>query len=355
MRKILVDAIKGTEILARDVYSDLDVIIMPAGIVLKKEYVARLKTLNIHYIYIEDDLAKGVREDEIIELQMKEQYQATVKATLQKFACCQNAELKALRKVAEEVIFGLLKQPSILFNMEGVRQKNESAYSHSLNVCTLSVFLALRMKLPREKVEEIAVGSLLHDLGLSFVSIDYRDIAMDHMTEKELRDVKKHVIFGYTALEKEKWLSNIAKNIILSHHERLDGSGYPMHLKGKKISIENRIVAVCDEFDRLVYGFFSASMKVHEAIEYIVAQAGTKYDPQVIKVFNESVAPFPNGAIVITNKKETGIVLGQNFGFPSRPTIRLINDSDGNAYKDWIEKDLTKDLTTFIIDTIEEI
>lgn len=355
MRKILVDAIKGNEILARDIYSDMDAVLMSAGVMLKKEYANKLKALNIKYIYVEDDLAKGVCEDEIIELQVKQQYQSTVKDALQKFACCGDAKLEGLKKVAEDVIFGLLEKPEIIFNMEGVRQKNELTYSHSLNVCALSVFIALRMKLSREKVEEIAVGSLLHDIGFTFVGIDYQHFQNVNITEKELREVKKHVIYGYTALEKEKWLSNTAKNIILSHHERLDGSGYPMHIKGDKISIENKIVAVCDEFDHLVYGFLMPAMKVHEAIEYIVAQARVKYDVQVVQVFNESVAPFPNGTIVLTNEGETGIVLKQNYGFPARPTIRLIYNKNGEAFKQWNEKDLTKDLTTFIMDSIEEI
>lgn len=355
MRKILVDSIAGTEILARDVYSDMDTILMSAGITLKKEYAERLKTLNINYIYIEDELAQGINEQEIIEKKIKEQCQDVVKETLQKYAYCGDAQLERLKAVAEEIIYDLLEQPEVMFNMEGVRQNSDSVYSHSLNVCALSVFVALRMKLPKEKVEEIAVGSILHDIGFSYLPIDYRNIRFEELTEKEFKEIKKHAIYGYSAIEKEAWISDAAKNIILSHHERLDGSGYPLRLRAEKIKLETRIVSVCDAFDCFVYGYFTPQMKVHEAIEYIVSQGTTQFDLSVTQMFKNSVAAYPNGTIVITNEGEFGIVLYQNKGFPTRPVIRMIYDSGGNKYKEWVQKDLTKLLTLFIRDTAESL
>ena len=355
MRKISVDAITGTEILARDIYSDMDTILISSGVVLKRDYTERLKSLNVQYIYVEDDLAKGIDEKEIIELQIKEQCQEVVKDILQKYAYCGDAQLEKLKEVASDIIYDLLEKPEVMFNMEGVRQKNESAYSHSLNVCALSVFIALRMKIPRKKIDEIAVGSILHDIGFSYLPVDYKSIQFEDLTEKELREIKKHVIFGYSALEKEPWLSDVAKHIILSHHERLDGSGYPFHLTGEKIKLENRIVAVCDEFDRLVYGYFTPQMKVHEAIEYIVSQGTTKYDYNVTSVFRDSVAAYPNGSIVVTSEDEIGIVLRQNTGCPTRPVLRMIQDKNGKKYIEWTLKDLTKELSLFIKDTRETV
>lgn len=355
MRKLLVDAITGTEVLAKDVYSDMDTVLMSAGITLKKEYVQRLKALKVQYIYIEDELAKGINQKELIEMQIKEQCQAVVKEILQKYAYCGDAQLEKLKKVAEEIIDDLLEQPEIMFNMEGVRQKSDSVYAHSLNVSALSVFLALRMKLPQKKVKEIAVGSILHDIGFSYLPDEYKNIKYENLTLKEIKEIKKHVIFGYSALEKAKWLSETAKNIILSHHERVDGSGYPFHITGDKIKLETKIVALCDEFDCLVYGYFVPQMKIHEAIEYIVSQGMTKFDQEVVQQFKNSVAAYPNGTIVITNEGEKGIVLRQNKGLPTRPVIRMIEDPYGKKYAEFTEKDLTRELTLFIKDTRESL
>lgn len=355
MRKLRVDAITGDEVLARDIFSDMDTILMSKGITLKKEYIDRLNALNIKYVLVEDDLAKGIKEEEIIERHIKEQCQKAVREVLHKFSYCGDAQLVKLKEVAEEIITDLLEQPEIMFTLEGVRENDENNYSHSLNVCALSVFIALRMNLPQPIVKNIAVGSILHDIGFSYLPTDYKKTDYIGLTEKEKKEVKKHVIYGYSAIEKESWLSEEAKNIILTHHERLDGSGYPFHLKGDKIKIETRIVAVCDEFDCMVYGYYTEQTKIHEAIEYIVSQGTSKFDLVVTKIFQNSVAAYPNGTIVITNKGDTGIVLRQNKGFPTRPVIRIIQNQKGVKNKEWVEKDLTKELSLFIKDTTDNM
>jgi putative nucleotidyltransferase with HDIG domain len=355
MRKVFVDTLTGNEILAKDIYSNSGIILMAAGTVVHKEYISRMKDLNIDYIYVEDELSKGIKEDEIIEIQIKKQCHKTVKVILEKYAYCGNAELENLKGIAEEIIDDLLEQPQVMFNIAGVRQKSEGVYSHSLNVCALSVFIALRMKIPRKKINEIAVGSLLHDIGYNYLPIDYNKLDYDKFEEKDLNEIKKHVIYGYSAVENEKWLSSVAKDIILSHHEKMNGTGYPFHINDDKIKLGSKIVAVCDEFDRMVYGIMSQKVKVHEAIEYVVGQGGVLFDMNVVRIFNESVAAYPNGTLVITNDDEKGIVLRQNIKCPTRPVIRLIKNKNNENYEEWTERDLTKDLTLFIKDTIEVI
>ena len=149
-----------------------------------------------------------------------------------------------------------------------------------------------------------------------------------------------------------KWLSPTSKEIILNHHERLNGSGYPFKLKESRIKIGSKIASVCDEFDSRVYGNLTKRMKVHEAIDYIMSHAGVLFDFNVVKIFLDSVAAYPTGGIVITNLGETGIVLRQNPQCPTRPVIRIIRDRNGEIPDEWIEKDLTKELTLFIIDSI---
>lgn len=345
---------KGNEVLAKDIVSEYDTMLMASGTHLKKEYIEKLRELNIDYIYVEDELAKGVEDKEMTEDVIKEQCQKIVKKTLQRYIQGGNQELEKLKEVAQEIVCDLLEQPEIMFNISGVRQKTESAYSHSVNVCALSVFLALRMNLSERKIHEIAVGSLLHDIGYSDVTVNMNHKKFEEFSAKERKEMKMHVVYGFSNVEHETWVSKEAKEIILNHHERIDGTGYPMRLTSDRMRIGTKIVAVCDAFDRKVYGNFSMPMKVHEAIEYIVAQAGTKFDMTVVKIFNESVAAYPNGTMVVTNENEVGIVLRQNQNYPTRPIIRLIKKSNGEKYREWVEKNLKRELTLFIRDTVEE-
>lgn len=353
MRKILVKNIKGYEILAKSILSDMDTVLMPEGTVLRKSYAKKLNELNIYSVYIEDQISQGINEHEITEYEIKEQCQEVVMNTIKKYAYSGDSEFEKLKDVASNIIDKILSQPKIVYNISGVRQKSESIYAHSLNVCALSVLLAMRLNLPQDKIYEIAVGSVLHDIGYLNMPIEViQQKDQKEYYEKHKKIIRMHVVYGYSIIENEKWISHTSKEIVLSHHELIDGTGYPMRVKGNKMKIGTKIVSICNAFDNLVYG--SKSLKVYEAIEQIVALGGTTFDLDIVKLFNESVAAYPVGSIVRTNENEIGIVLRQNHKCSTRPVIRILKDSHGKETKDWIEKDLTKNLTLFINETLDD-
>jgi HD-GYP domain-containing protein (c-di-GMP phosphodiesterase class II) len=354
MRIISLDSVKGNELLAKDIITSSDSVLMTAGTVVKVEYVKRLKNLNVEYIYIEDDIAQGVNLTDSLELQIKDQCEEAMRNILLKYSYHNDSELEEIKLVADEIIFDIMKEPEVIYNLSSIREKSDTTYSHLLNVCALSVILAYKLKVPKTKIRDIAIGCLLHDIGFTYITIDYHNLNMDSCSEKELKEIKKHIIYGYTAIEKMEWLKQTSKDVIINHHERLDGSGYPFHLKKDHIKIGSKIVAVCDEFDSKVYGNLTTKLKVHDAIDYIVSQAGVLFDFNVVKAFVASVAAYPTGAIVLTNQEEIGIVLRQNPKCPTRPVIRIIQDNEGYKPTQWVEKDLTKELTLFIKDTITD-
>lgn len=352
MRIISLDSVKGNELLAKDIINNNDSVLMTAGTIVKNEYVSRLKDLNIEYIYVEDEIAKGVNLTDSLEIQIKEQCQEAVREILQKYSYHNATELEDIKLVADEIIYDIMAEPEVIYNLSSIRNKSDSTYSHSLNVCALSVILAFKLKIPRNKIRDIAIGCLLHDIGYTYITIDYQNLQMETCSERDRKELMKHIIYGYSAIEKMNWMSPISKDIIISHHERLDGTGYPFRLKGNRIKIGSKIAAVCDEFDSKVYGNLTSKMKVYDAIDYIVGEAGIMFDFSVVKAFVDSVAAYPTGALVITNQEEIGIVLRQNPKCPTRPVIRIIKNKEGKKPELWTEKDLTKELTLFITDTI---
>ena len=118
---------------------------------------------------------------------------------------------------------------------------------HSISICVLATLVALKLGLDKERVHDIGVGCLLHDLGLRYMMIEYEDQDVETLSDKEMIEYKKHPVYGYTALKNENWLSKKSKEIILCHHEKIDGSGYPLH--ATEISVDTKIVSVCDTFD----------------------------------------------------------------------------------------------------------
>ena len=354
MRKIMVEFIKDGDILAKDLFTSSGVVLMSEGAHLKREYVARLLELNIDQVYIREEETKDdVPAGTIIEEEVKAQCAELVRTTIQKYTYAPTDELKEMVKVADEMISDILSQPEILYNVSCVREKSNALYLHSINVAAISTLIALRGKLSKKKVREIAIGALLHDIGYTTVTMDTSDLIFDTCEEKVKKEVMHHVIYGYTDVEKKDWVTKTVKDIILHHHERLDGSGYPFHHTGKHLKKEVCIVALCDQFDSMVYGNLMPRYKVRDAMEYLLSQAGVKFDFDLVQLFMESVAAYPIGITVTTNEGDTAVVVRQNYKFPTRPVIRLLENSEGVSYPEGEERDLTKYLTLFITDSQE--
>ncbi len=353
MRRLSVNAIQGNEILGKDIISDDDKILLPAGSRTKIEYKEHLLRLGIHWIYIKDEISEGVLSDKVSEDAIKEECLHDVKMTLERFSYNADTEENHINTIAEEIINDVLKEENVVYCLAGVRQRGDSIYSHSINVAVLSILIAMNMGLTKQRIKDIAIGSLLHDIGYNGITVRVDEGENDQYTKEQKKEIKKHVLYGYGMVENETWMPKTSKDIILSHHEMIDGSGYPFKLDGKHMSLAIKIVSLCNDFDTLVYGRSQQPMKVHDAIEYIISQSGQRYEHSVVNAFNEIVAAYPNGTLVVTSEGDIAIVLRQNQKCPTRPIIRLIQDKNGQRYSNWVEKNLTECLTLFITDTID--
>lgn len=357
MKKISIDSIVGGEKLAKEVCTTNGMILIPAGSIIKTDYIEKMKELNIDYIYIQsendnetDEVDMNYKKIDVVkEEKIQNECKNMVKDTIERYTYCASEKLHGIATVAEQIMEDILSVQEVMYNVSCVRDKSESTYSHSVNVSALSVLIGLQMKLSRTRVMDLAIGALLHDIGLAYLPFDSRSIIYDECDEEKKRAIRNHVIIGYSMVESEEWLSPVAKEIILSHHEREDGSGYPMRLTSDKTRIETKIVALCSEFDSRVYGGMIKPEKVHLVMDYILSEAGRKFSLKVVQKFIESVAVYPIGTYVLTNKNEVGVVVNQNYKMPTRPIIKLLQEEDGKP----VYRDLVKELTTFIIDTVD--
>ena len=139
--------------------------------------------------------------------------------------------------------------------------------------------------------------------------------------------------------------------IALTHHERIDGSGYPYNLKNNDLSMPSRIVAAADVFDALTTDrVYRKKMLPNEVMEYMASLAGKYFDKAVINALISHIANFPVGTAVILNSGEKGLVIKNNPRMPNRPVIRVVLDEQGQAVKKSKEVDLSKRLEYRVID-----
>ncbi|MBO4890383.1 MAG: hypothetical protein J5574_05260, partial [Lachnospiraceae bacterium] len=187
------------------------------------------------------------------------------------------------------------------------------------------------MNLSQWEVYDIGVGSLLHDMGLRYLSTPYQDINVDKDFDPEsLFEYRKHTLYGFSSVEKETWMSNESKKIILLHHERLDHSGFPFRQVVTPISV--RIVAIADAFDDILCGIGTKRGNVRQALEYIRSGKDKLFEGRIVDYFLEFIAAYPVGTTVVTNKGDEAVVIEQNEHFTDRPKIKLIRDRFGKSY-----------------------
>ena len=348
MKRCNVDDLTGTEILAKDVFTPEYQILLSVGMPLKQEYIEKLRELDIKEVYIEDD-EPHTKTVVILREEVEASLKFKVKSILEKHTYSQNNKLEELSRTADHIIMNILEEDKVVEQIYDIKGRSSDIYEHSISICSLATVIALKMDVPPRMVHDIGVSCLLHDLGLRYVTIDYADRNLEELTESEYAEYKKHPIYGYTALRGENWISNESKNMILYHHERLDGSGYP--LKATDIPLECRIIQVCDVFDEMICGIGCEHVKVYKAVEYLRSFKDIKFDGKIVDTFLEFTAVYPAGSTVRTNEHETGVVLYQNKDFPDRPVLRITKDKDGRSVN--VVKDLVKVNNVYIEEVID--
>lgn len=354
MQYIQVDNLNGNEILAVPVLASSDIVLMHANTVLEKIYINKLKELQIKYVYIKNDDKFEEAEKTVYKIdETKEKSLELVKNVLEHHIYKHNQDLIKVGAAAEKILESVISEPEVINNINEIRNISTDMYSHLINVCSLSTIMAISLKMNEKQVRNVAIGAILHDIGLRYICVPYNNIDIIDMNIKDTLEYKKHTIYGYSAVQEADWLSDTSKEIILLHHEREDGSGYPFQKKLDSIKPEIKLVSLCDKFDSLISGIGNKKMKIYQAIEYIKISAGYLYDSTITERLIESVALYPVGMQVITNEGEVGVVVKQNKFITDRPIIRMLAHSDGSEYQEEINKDLMKILTLFIVDTIE--
>ncbi|MDR0963960.1 MAG: HD domain-containing protein [Clostridium sp.] len=337
----------GHEILAKTLMTWDYQVILQEGCVIKKEYIDKLIEHGIMEVAIRDEERNS--QIGILKMEVESVAKQKVRDILGRHTYHYNDELVKLTNTAEEIITTILEDDKIVEKVYDIKQRSSDLYEHSISVCSMATLTALKMNLDKTLIHKLGIGALLHDVGLRYVTVAYEDRPLEEFCGKELTEYKKHPIYGYTALNEEEWISESSKNIILSHHEAIDGSGYPR--KARELPIECRIVAVCEAFDEMICGIAKKRSLIHEAVEFLKASRGFTLDKEAVDTFLSFTAVYPAGTRVRTTQGEIAVVVRQNPEFQDRPVLRILEDKDGNPVKTEVFKDMVK-VTNIFIDSV---
>jgi len=164
--------------------------------------------------------------------------------------------------------------------------KDKETEGHSRRVTAYTIAIARKMGLPKEEINVIARGAFLHDIGKIAIP-DAILLKPGKLTSQEMDTMKEHCYLGYKIISRIPFLSEAAE-IIYSHQERYDGTGYPRELKGEEIPLGARIFAVADTLDAIRTDRpYRAAQSIQAARKEIELWSGRQFDPKIVKVFLE--------------------------------------------------------------------
>jgi len=229
------------------------------------------------------------------------------------------AELERQRQQLERISIATLEA---LVN--ALEAKDPYLRGHSARVADLSATLAAELGLPDEQVDQVRVAGRLHDIG----KIGTRETVMNKqgpLTPEEYEHVKQHVVIGSQILAPLSHLGAVI-DMVRSHHERWDGSGYPDGKRGTEIHEMARIAAVADVYDAITSErLYAEAQPAHVGVRTILEGSGTEFDPDVVGVFARLVAPFPPGVEIRLSTGRRAVVVSVPEEALDRPHVRIID------------------------------
>ncbi len=227
-----------------------------------------------------------------------------------------NAELRAHR---DELI------QYILYGLHGASSFEQNA----LNCATLCILMGREMGVSDHKIVELATAALMHDVCM----VRLPDAIVDKsgkLSAEELQQVRTHPIHSYKVIVRELRYPDSIGQAALQHQERWDGAGYPKGLRGEQIALHARLISVADAFEAMISKRpYRDPMIGYRAMRTILSDNGRRFDPEVLKVFIQTMGLYPLGSVVLLNNAAVGRVVAVNRGAPLRPKVKIMIDETG--------------------------
>lgn len=361
MRLVPIECVRENSILGKTIYDEEGRILLQSGTKLTRGIIETMISIKIFSLYIDDSYTEEEIE-EIIRPQIRKKSTSVIKETFTSIERIYTKKdlgpasywkkknkiyFSSIYKVAQELLDEILKNNKVLSSLVDIKSMDNYTYEHTINVAVISIVIGISLKFNREELINIALGALTHDIGKSFIP---KEITKKYykLNDEEKTVYRQHCLRGYEYLDNNFNLPLESMLPALEHHEHYDGTGYPKGVKGDNIHINSRIIAIANCYDELTSDTKdSRGICANDAIEYIMAQGGKKFDFELVNVFSHVIIPYPKGTLVRLSNNEIAIVKYTPPNYPLRPKVQIIKSTDEKRQGTTI--DLIKELSLVII------
>lgn len=355
LRLVSIQNVQAGAKVAKQILGSNNRVLVGAGVELSGNMINLLKRYNVPHIYVEDIYTKDIFIEDGISNEVRMEASRAIEDTFKQlqndgktFYKHFDLNVDNLQKVFKSLLGEIKSTKNAMNLLTSVYVHDNYTFSHSTNVTLYTLAMSMKLGMKEKQLNEIGIGSMLHDIGKVAIPQDILN-KQGKLTDEEFDLVKKHPTVGFEMLRKNHGISLLSAHCAFQHHEKIDGTGYPRGIKGNDIHPYGKIMAVADVFDALTsHRSYRRAMLPHTAMEILFAGSGTHFDPNVIRIFQQSVATYPEGVTVKLNTGEEGVVVKYTFSSPARPLVRVLKDPFGHRVEKPYEIDLAKQLSIMI-------
>lgn len=337
MKEIAIEELESGMRLAKDVISHRGNMLIPKG--QKLEAIPRtqmfLEQHGILFVFIEE-LQTDKIEDVVVETESEKevkeikkykdgyiQVKNSMENDFQKILQGEGIEKKGIVDNLGKILAAFGHKMNVFQLMQRVKELDDVTYAHSYNVTLISYSIGKWLKLTDKQLEGLTMASLLMDIGK--IKVDSAVLnKRDNFTNDDLIECKKHVVYSYEAVKNYDFISHETKQAILAHHERMDGSGYPLALKGDKIPLFARIIAIADIYSAITSDRpYREKMTPFQAISILEKDYAQKLDTKILYHFMHRIGNCFIGQQIVLSTGEYARIIFIPKRNIYRPVVKI--------------------------------
>ncbi|GAC1299635.1 MAG: hypothetical protein NVS9B2_08020 [Steroidobacteraceae bacterium] len=249
-------------------------------------------------------------------------------------------DVQLIDQVADSMVDSVLRNREAMGWLAQMKLKDDYLYGHSLATSVWALAFGRHLGLDRQTLRSVTIGAMLLDIGKTQIPTHILRKSQ-RLEAEELAILQGHVQLSVAMLEHDARADDCIRTMIRTHHERIDGSGYPNRLVGDAIPFAGRLAGIVDCYDAMTSDrAYARGKSTYEAVLELKKLGNTWFQPELVELFIQAVGVFPTGALVELNTGEVGVVTAQNRFRRLRPEIMLILDRDKKLRADFAIIDL---------------
>ncbi len=327
MKFTTVSSLSGREILARDVLYKDGTVLLKKSTRMREAFKQQLLVNGIEKIYIEDGMKDPHTPTQIVSHETRLLLSNELKKQFDIVRNKISVNPEILNDISNILLEDVPTTPAA-YDLLDIRVNDTITYEHSICVAILTALVCKQLNLSHTLSSEITIGALLHDIGKMIIP---RDIVnkQSKLTDEEYQIMKDHPTLGYQMIKDYDDISNTSKLIVLNHHEREDGSGYPSG-NGAALHIGAKIVGACDILEALITERpYRRAVSLEQALLILRSE---KIADEVRIALEQLLEFYPIDTIVLLNTSDIAIVEATHSNDIKRPIVKTIYSLTKNDY-----------------------